>query len=168
MRVDYRRYRDPALIWSLVGIVTLGLLAVFLFGANNGARRWITIFGVSMQPSEVAKLATIVFTAALLERRMHRINDVSYALLPIGIVTALLAGLILLEPDFGTTAMIVCVVTTMVFAAGLSYRYLLGTLLVMLPVAMLLIMSKSYRLRRVLIFLDPLPNLLRCSNKVGP
>src|SRR4029079_10174932 len=60
-----------------------------------------------------------------------------------------------LEPDFGTTAMIVCVVTTMVFAAGLSYRYLLGTLLVMLPMAMLLVMTKSYRLRRVMTFLDP-------------
>jgi len=155
MRVDYHEYRRPAVIWSLLAVVGVGLMLVFLFAANNGAHRWIVLAGVSMQPSELAKLAAILFTAALLERRMERINDVGYALLPIGVVTVMLAGLILLEPDFGTTAMIVCVVTTMVFAAGLSYRYLIGTMVVLLPAAMLLVIMKPYRLRRVLIFLDP-------------
>ena len=60
-----------------------------------------------MQPSELAKLAAIFFIAALLERRMHRINEVGYALLPIGLVVAVLVGLILLEPDFGTSMSLV-------------------------------------------------------------
>src|SRR5689334_20425723 len=64
MRVDYHHYRKPALIWSLLAVVIVGLLSVFLFGANNGARRWISVASVSMQPSELAKLAAIVFTAA--------------------------------------------------------------------------------------------------------
>jgi cell division protein FtsW len=155
MKIDYHQYRRPALIWSGLGVVIAGLLAVFLFGPNNGARRWITIEVVSMQPSELAKLVAIFFTAALLERRMQRVNDVAYALLPIGIVTGTLAGLVVLEPDFGTAFMIVAVVTTIVFAAGLSYRYLFGTLLVLMPAAMLLVLSKPYRLRRVMTFLDP-------------
>lgn len=154
MRIDYHEYRRPALIWTVLGVVGAGLLAVFLFPANNGARRWIS-FGVSMQPSELAKLAAIFFTSALLDRRMHRVNDAAYALLPIGIVTGGLAGLVVLEPDFGTAFMIVLIVTTIVFGAGLSYRYLLGTFLVLLPAAMLLIATKAYRVRRVMTFLDP-------------
>lgn len=133
----------------------VGLLSVFLFGPNNGARRWVAIGGVSMQPSELAKLAAIFFSAALLERRMHRVNDAAYALLPIGIVTGALAGLVVLEPDFGTAFMIVVIVTTVVFGAGVSYRYLFGALLILMPAAMLLILSKPYRLRRVMTFLDP-------------
>ncbi len=55
--------------------------------ARNGTQRWISLGFVSLQPSELAKLAVILFTAALLERRMHRVNDVSFALVPIGLVT---------------------------------------------------------------------------------
>ena len=137
MRVDYHHYRRPVFIWSLLVIVGLGLLAVFGFGPSNGARRWVSAYGVSMQPSELAKLAAIVFTAALLERRMHRVNDAVYALLPIGIVTGVLGGLIVLEPDFGTATMVILIVVTMVFAAGLSYRSC-SQALVLLPLAMLL------------------------------
>ncbi len=60
------------------------LLAVFFFPERNGTRRWIAFEAISLQPSELAKLAAIIFTAALLERRMHRVNDVAYALVPIG------------------------------------------------------------------------------------
>lgn len=155
MRIDYHQYRRPLLIWTFLGVVVVGLLAVFLFGPSHGARRWIAIGGISMQPSEFAKLAAIFFSAALLERRMHRINDLSYALLPVGIVTATLAGLIVREPDFGTSFMVVSIVATIVFAAGLSYRYLAGSVLMLLPLAMILVASEPYRVRRVMTFLDP-------------
>jgi cell division protein FtsW len=155
MRVDYHAYRRPALIWGLLTVVVVALVTVFLFGPINGTRRWLSIAGVSLQPSELAKLAVIFFTAALLERRMHRVNDVSYALLPIGVVTFVLAGLIVFEPDFGTAVMVVFVVATIVFAAGLSYRYLIGTALVLLPAASILVLSSGYRRRRVFSFLDP-------------
>jgi cell division protein FtsW len=108
-----------------------------------------------MQPSELAKLAAIVFVAALLERRMHRINDMAYALAPVAIVTGALAGLIVVEPDFGTATMVVAIVAAVVFAAGLSYRYLAGAALMLLPVAMILVAAKPYRVRRVMTFLDP-------------
>jgi cell division protein FtsW len=75
--------------------------------------------------------------------------------LPIGIVTFVLAALIVFEPDFGTAVMVVFVVATIVFAAGLSYRYLIGTALVLLPAAMILVLSSGYRRRRVFSFLDP-------------
>jgi cell division protein FtsW len=155
MRIDYHHYRQPAIIWTLLAVVVVGLLAVFLFPPINGTRRWLVLQGVSLQPSEMAKLAAIVFAAALLERRMHRVNDLGYALAPIAVVTAILAGLVVREPDFGTAVMIVLVVLVIVFAAGLSYRYLLGTALVLIPAGVILMVSSAYRLRRLKSFLDP-------------
>ena len=78
------------------------LVAVLFSPPVNNARRWFSIGGLGIQPSELAKLAAIFFMAWMLERRMHRINEVGYALLPIALVVGLLVGLILLEPDFGT------------------------------------------------------------------
>src|SRR5262249_18057017 len=103
MRIDYRTYREPPFIWSSLALVTLGLVAVLFSPPVNNARRWFAVGGLGIQPSELAKLAAIFFIAALLERRMQRINDVGYALAPIAIVVICLVGLILLEPDFGTS-----------------------------------------------------------------
>ena len=155
MRIDYHQYRRPALIWSLLTVTVLGLMAVFLFPKINGTHRWLSIAGLSLQPSELAKLVVIFFTAAVLERRMHRINDVSYAILPVGAVTVVLAALIVKEPDFGTTAVLVLVVTALLFSAGLSYRYIVGGVLVLLPAAATMIIASDYQRGRVLAFLDP-------------
>jgi cell division protein FtsW len=121
----------------------------------NGARRWFAVAGFGIQPSELAKLIAIAFTAIILERRMHRVNELRYSLLPIAIVVGLLVGLILLEPDLGTALSLVLVIALMVFAAGISYRYLLGALLLSLPALYVLLMSADYRRRRLLAFLDP-------------
>ena len=155
MRVDYHHYRRSGLIWALVGATVVLLLAVFFFPARNGTHRWIALSFFTLQPSELAKLAAILFTAALLDRRMHRVNDVGFTLAPIGIVTFGLAGLIFMEPDFGTAAVLVGIVTVMVFSAGLSYRYVCGAALVLLPTAMILATSTSYRRERIETFLDP-------------
>jgi cell division protein FtsW len=155
MRIDYHEYRRPALIWSLLGVTAVGLLAVFLFPKINGTHRWLSVLGLSLQPSELAKLVVIFFTAAVLERRMHRINDVSYALLPIGVVTVVMAALIYKEPDFGTMVVLVLVVGALIFSAGLSYRYLVGGALVLVPTAAVMIATEGYRMERLLAFLDP-------------
>lgn len=155
MRLDYHWFRQPAVIWVLLGVTVTALLAVFAFEPRNNTHRWLSIGGMSFQPSEVAKLVAIFFSAALLERRMHRINDVRYALVPIGVVTVGLASLIVLEPDFGTAAVLVLVVLSIVFAAGLSYRYVFGSLLVLLPTAMFLVAATPYRRARWLAFLSP-------------
>jgi len=121
----------------------------------NNARRWFSVGGLGIQPSELAKLAAIVFIAALLERRMHRINELGYALLPIGFVVAALVGLILLEPDFGTSMSLALIAAVMVFAAGLNYTYIAGAALAMLPLVAYIAMGAAYRRRRLLIFLHP-------------
>ena len=80
MRIDYRDYREPVFIWSCLGVVTLALVAVLFSPPVNNARRWFALGGLGIQPSELAKLSAIFFIAALLERRMHRINELGYAL----------------------------------------------------------------------------------------
>jgi cell division protein FtsW len=155
MRLDYRTYRQPAVIWTMLSLVILALVAV-LFGPRiNGAKRWFGVAGVGVQPSELAKIAVIFFVAAILERRMDRIEDVSYALFPVGIVVGTVVGLVLLQPDLGTAFTILAIAGVMVFAAGINYRYILGLFLVSVPAMYILVMGASYRRRRVLSFLNP-------------
>jgi len=155
MRIDYRTYKNDKLVWAALGLVGLMLVAVLFARPINGTRRWFGIGGFGIQPSELAKLAAIMFTALVLERRRHRINEVSYSLLPIGVIVGGLVGLIMLEPDFGTSVSLLAVIGVMVFAAGLSYRYLFGTLLLALPALYVILMQADYRRRRLLTFMDP-------------
>jgi len=155
MRVDYRIYRRPAVVWSLLGVTVVLLVAVFFFPEINGTKRWITFGFANLQPSEIAKLAAILFAAAVLDRKMHRISEPREALIPIGLVVLLLVALILNQPDFGTSAVIVTVVCGMVFIAGLQYRYLFGLAMVLVPAVVLLVTSASYRLVRFMSFLNP-------------
>lgn len=155
MRIDYRLYRNDTMVWTLLGLVALLLVAVLFSRPVNGAKRWFAVAGFGIQPSELAKLTIVVFTAIMLERRMHRINELRYGLLPIAIVAGALVALILLEPDMGTAVSLFAVVAIMIFAAGLSYRYLIGGLLVSLPALYVILMSADYRRRRLMAFLDP-------------
>ena len=155
MRIDYRTYRDDRLIWILLGVVGFMLVAVLFSRPINGTRRWFGVGGFGIQPSELAKLVAIMFTALMLERRRHRINELGYSLMPIGVIVGVLFGLIVLEPDFGTAVSLLAVIAVMVFAAGISYRYLLGAGLLMLPALYVIMMQADYRRRRLLTFMDP-------------
>jgi cell division protein FtsW len=155
MGIDYRRYREPAFIWTSLGIVILCLIAVLFSPPVNNARRWFSIGGLGIQPSELAKLVAIVFIAALLEKRVHRINEIGYSLLPIGLVVGLLMVLILLEPDFGTSMSLALIAGVMVFAAGLNYMYVTGAVLLLVPVAAFIMFGAEYRRRRLFAFLNP-------------
>lgn len=132
MRIDYRTYKNDKLIWAFLGLVTFMLIAVLFSRPINGTRRWFGVGGFGIQPSELTKLAAIIFTALVLERRRHRIDEIGYSLLPIGVIVGGLVGLIMLEPDFGTSVSLLAVIGVMVFAAGFSYRYLLGAVLLAL------------------------------------
>ena len=155
MRVDYRHYREPAFIWTSLGVVAIALVGVFFSPPVNHAQRWFGVGGLGVQPSELAKLIAIFFIAALLERRMHRINEPGYSLVPIAIVIACLVALILPEPDFGTSMSLVLITAVMIFAAGLNYTYVVGAALVALPTVAIFVIAFPYRRRRVLTFLNP-------------
>ncbi len=155
MRIDYRTLKEPAVIWTALIVSTVALMAVFFFPPVHGTRRWFNVAGVGVQPSELAKIVVILFTAAILERRMDRIDELSYSLVPIAVVAGGTSLLILLEPDFGTALTLLLIVAAMVFAAGLNYRYLVGVALAGLPLVYLVLASAEYRRRRLLTFLNP-------------
>jgi len=155
MRIDYRSYRQPRVIWGILGIVTVGLVAVLFGRPVNGASRWLLLGSLGVQPSELAKIAVIFCTAALLERRMDRIDEVGYSLLPIGVTVGIIVALILVEPDLGTAVTVLMIALVMVFAAGLNYTYFVGLLLTSVPGAYLVLATSEYRMKRVRAFLDP-------------
>lgn len=161
MRIDYRSWQQPGVIFVALGIVFAGLIVLAvtkLAGSGHsvkGAVRWIGVGGVGVQPSEFAKLAVVLFVADLLARRMERINDLRSVLLPVGMVIGGLAALILYQPDLGTTVSIALVAGAMLFAGGLSLRYLGTVSLLAVPALYLLVWNVPFRKARVLAFLDP-------------
>jgi cell division protein FtsW len=155
MRIDYRCYRQPSVIWAALGLVGFGLVAVLLGSEVNGAKRWLNFGPLGIQPSELAKIAVVFFIAALLERRMERIDDVGYSLLPIGVVTGAIVGLIIMQPDLGTAVSILVIAAAMVFAAGISWRYIAALAAVGLPALYIVMMATQYRRDRVAAFFDP-------------
>jgi len=155
MRVDYRTYRNDAFVWALIGLVVVALAGVLFSTPVNGTRRWLGVGGLGIQPSELAKIVCVLFTALVLERRMHRINELSYSLPPIAIVVGAMVILILLQPDFGTAISLLMIVAIMILAAGLHYRYFIGALIVTVPAILLVMLRESYPLRRLIAFWDP-------------
>jgi len=156
MRIDYERYRDPRLILGLVGVTLLALVAVLIVGPEiNGTHRWFAVAGVGIQPSELAKLAIILFTAAVLERRMDQIDKTGYALGPILVVLAPMVGLIMLQPDFGSSVALLAIVAVMVFAAGLWWRHIVYAALAVVPFVAGVAVLAPYRVSRLTAFLDP-------------
>lgn len=159
MKINYRGYQQPFVIWSAIGLVTVSLALVLGFADEvNGSRRWFGIGGVGVQPSEFAKLALVLFLADLLARRMEQLNHVPSVVLPAGIVVGGFAGLVLLQPDLGTAGFIVLLAGAMVFAAGLGYRYLVGVVAAGVPALIALIAfspRRAERLERVMAWLDP-------------
>ena len=155
MRIDYRTYRQPAVIWTGLAVVSIALVAVLFGHARNGANRWLGFGSLGVQPSELAKIVVILFIAALLERRMDRIDEPTYSLLPIGIVLGVIVALILREPDLGTSVSIVVIAAVMIFAAGIDYRYVAAVVLAAAPALYFLLAFSEYRWRRVMAFLNP-------------
>ncbi len=163
MRIDYRNYRQPSVVWTGVAIVALALLAALFTHPIKGARRWLSLGPLGIQPSEFAKIVVIMFVASLLEKRMDRIDEPHHAMLPIGIVLGGLVALVLAEPDLGTSVSIVMIAAVMIFAAGISYQYVLGLFLLSLPALYALLAFSTYRRQRVLAFLDPWADPLGAS-----
>lgn len=156
MRINYRDYQQPFVIWSALAVVAVSLVFVLFFApVINGSRRWFGVGQIGVQPSELAKLVMVLFVADLLARRMERINEIKAVLLPIALVLGPLAGLILLQPDLGTTVFLVVVTSILIFVAGLSYRYIVGLGVAMVPAFIALVMTHEYRLNRIESWINP-------------
>ena len=124
MRVDYRKYNNPRLIFPLMAVTALMLLGVFAWGSMNGAHRWLHFGPASLQPSELAKPVIVFFLAWFLQTRIHAIDNVKETILPAVIPPLVYILLILKEPDLGTAMVCAAVVMAMLFLAGMQMKWI--------------------------------------------
>ncbi len=155
MHVDYHHYKKPVFVFGGLCLCILLLCAVFFLDKSHNTHRWFRLGLLSFQPSELCKIFVAIFFAFFLEKRKGEVNDFRHTLLPCLVVLAVFIGLIVIEPDLGTAVSIGTVAFLMLFVAGLQYRFVFGSILLAIPPLFLLIYSYEYRLRRVLVFLDP-------------
>ena len=155
MKVDYNRYRQPAVVFSLLSVTTLMLVAVFFLDRSHNTHRWMKFGAFSFQPSELAKPALILFLAWFLHTRLKAIDDWKHTLLPAAGVTALIGGLIVLQPDLGTGIVCFAVAASMLFIAGMRMRYFaIAAANAVVPLYFLLF-HVAWRRDRILAFLNP-------------
>jgi len=155
MKIDYRRYKNPAIVFSLLGLTTLMLISVFFLDRAHNTHRWIHFGSFSFQPSELAKPALILFLAYFLENRTSSMNDCRNTLLPALLPTLLFLALIVFQPDLGTAIACAAITGCMLFFGGLNLRYLGYAFAASLPLLYVLIFHVAYRRDRILAFLDP-------------
>src|SRR6516162_10119411 len=155
MKVDYHTYRHPAVVFSALAIVVALLVVVFFLAAAANTHRWIQLAGFSVQPSELAKLSLIFFLSYFLEKRKGNVNDLKYTLIPIAVIVAVLAGLIVLQPDLGTAVSLLIISTVLLFVAGLDLRWIAAAVIFAVPTFYLLVFRVRYRRERILAFLNP-------------
>lgn len=139
----------------LIFFVTLVLLiAVFFMPSINGAKRWILLPLFSFQPSELAKFTAILYLAHYLDKKSDKMVDFMKGFLPATLLVGILAALIILEPDFGTTFIIVVVSFAMFLVGGARLGHIFGVVGIVLPILMSALLF-GYRKGRLLSFLDP-------------
>jgi cell division protein FtsW len=162
MRMDYRRLREPVVVYTIVFVVVLLLVGAFFLDKSHATHRWIRWGPVGIQPSEIAKLAVILFLAWFLDSKRRSAaslefckQDLLHTLLPALVPVLIFVGLILLQPDLGTSLDIILVATAVLFVAGLSWKWLAVGGAASLPVLYVLITHVSYRQARLMAFLNP-------------
>jgi cell division protein FtsW len=162
MRTDYRRLREPAVVYTTVCLVLIMLVSTFFLDKSHATHRWIRFGPVGIQPSELAKIAIILYLAWFLDLRRRGISsmefckrDFLHTILPAMAPILGFVVLILLQPDLGTSVDIVLVATAILFVAGLSWKWIAAGAAAALPLLYLLITHVSYRQARLTAFLDP-------------
>ncbi len=149
----YERLAYPAL-----AVVVLLLIAVLIPGVGlvrGGARRWIGLGAMNLQPSELAKVVAVLYLARSMVRKGPRVTTFSLGVLPHFIVIGVLAALVVVEPDFGTAVLLIVTLFAMLFAGGVRWRHLAVPILPIVPAAIYAVSSSPYRMQRVMVFLDP-------------
>ena len=149
----YKILTYPLLLLSMLLLV---LIQVSSFGVSaGGAERWLNLMGFSFQPSEIARLVMIIYLAYSMSKKQEQIKDFYIGFLPHVIVLLIFTILIFLQPDFGSVVILCAITWIMLFVGGVGLRYLLSSLLLMLPVVYYIMLHADYRLRRLTSFLDP-------------
>ena len=154
-RLDYRRLRQPSVVYSVVAVTTALLIVVLFLRPVNETHRWLRIGALSFQPAELAKLTLVLFLAYHLERRAERINEFLTGLFPALLLLGWFAFLVYIQPDLGSAATLSLIGGVMLFLAGVRLRYFAALALLALPLLYRAVMVAAYRRDRIEAFLNP-------------
>ena len=155
---DYEKLKKINLLFAIVTLVLLGLVFVPGVGVENyGAKRWIGIGTLTLQPSELAKFSLILFSASYISKNPEKCRSF-IGVMPILIYGLILCVLIMLEPNMSITVCVATLMITMLFCAGLKVKYFFILVIPAIIFAVILIVIEPYRLSRLSAFLDPWSN----------
>ena len=162
MKLDYHRLREPAVVYTALCLVVVMLVGTFFLDKSHATHRWIRFGPVGIQPSELAKLAVILYLAWFLDLRRRtptslefRKQDLLQTILPAVAPILVCVSLILAQPDLGTSVDIVLIMMAILFVAGLSWKWVAVGAGAALPALFALIYFVSYRQARLFSFLHP-------------
>jgi cell division protein FtsW len=162
MRTDYRKLREPAVVYTAVCVVLLMLIGTFFLDKSHATHRWIKFGPLGIQPSELAKLAIILYLAWFLDLKRRNAagmefckEDFLQTILPAAGPILVFVALIVLQPDLGTSVDIALIATAILFVAGLSWKWIAVCAAAALPMLYFLISHVGYRQARFMAFLNP-------------
>ena len=169
-------------LWVVVGAVAMAVAAVFplrwlrralpllvlaslvvslltfvpgISARYMGARRWIILFNVSFQPSELVKMTMIIYLAHIFSRREGDFSDPLHSLVPPVLIVSLFSGIVLLQNDFSTAVFLVTVAMVMFFIAGVPIGYFVKMFVLVVPIGAITLFTREHRVRRIISFLNP-------------
>lgn len=154
-RIDYHFYQKTWVVYGILAATAILLLAVFGFPEINGARRWIRFSGFSFQPSELAKVALPIFLAYYLTKKEELVGDLKQVVIPCLAGLGLLAGLVFLEKDLGTTVVLCAIFSAVYFAGGARLTHIATVAAVMVLGGAGAIFFAPWRVARLMAFMDP-------------
>jgi cell division protein FtsW len=155
-QVPSRVWQQAAPYFFMLGVVLLALVLIPGVGREvNGSRRWLSLYVVNLQPSELMKLAVLMYAADYTVRKAAFMDSFRKGFLPMLMVMLLTGGLLLREPDLGAFAVIAAVAMGILFLGGMSWRLFAGLIVMLVIGFVALILASPYRLQRVIGFMDP-------------
>ena len=162
MKMDYHRLREPMVVYTALCVVAVLLMSTFFLDKSHATHRWIKVGPINLQPSEMTKLVVILYLAWFLDLKRRTATSLEFSkqdllqtILPAVAPILVCVGLIVMQPDLGTSVDIVLIMTAILFAAGLSWKWLAVGFGTALPVLFALVTFVSYRHARITAFLHP-------------
>ncbi len=138
----------------LISSLILSLAVLFAGDEIQGARRWIIFFGHSFQPSELVKVAVVLYLASVFSKKEDKIEEL-YTISHPAVVVVVFSVMIFAQNDFSTAMFLIFLSGSMFFIAGVRIRYFFSAIIAAIPFMLILIMSKEHRVKRLIAFIDP-------------
>lgn len=151
MNIDYKKYK-PLTKWILIGSIILLVVTRVLGGEVKGAARWLSVGGMSLQPSEIAKFALLFHLSYLLSNKREKLADFQKGYLPLMFWIGGVVVLIMIQPNFSTGSMVFALGMILIFVGGARIKHVFLSMSALLPALLIYMVSAPYRMKRILSF----------------